>query len=266
MLPIFPRLFLLLALLIGASTQAHAWGRLGHQLICDTTWTLLDKQAREAAAAAYRHAGYRSFADACNYADDLRSDDDWDWLRPWHYINVPRDATVVRRRDCGDRGCVMSGISRFAEQFLNSADEAERHQALLLLGHFVGDLHQPLHVSYAEDRGGNRVEVEVQGKTHNLHYVWDTLVISRQGRSHWRQAGERLRKRPAPDAAALKAGNSGAWAEESLMLTRRIYRELPSSGQLTQAYFDSYRDEVDQRLLLAGYRLADLVNALVAAR
>eukprot|EP00388_Colpodella_angusta_P007957 GDKJ01022070.1.p1 GENE.GDKJ01022070.1~~GDKJ01022070.1.p1 ORF type:complete len:425 (-),score=139.74 GDKJ01022070.1:1365-2606(-) len=39
--------------------------------------------------------------------------------------------------------------------------------------HFIGDQHQPLHVSWAEDKGGNSITTSLG----NLHGVWDTAVI-----------------------------------------------------------------------------------------
>ncbi len=250
--------------MLGVHQPALGWGRLGHQLVCDTAWTLLDTQAREAVQAAYLQAGHRSFADACNYADELRSDRRWDWLKPWHYINVPQDAITVRQQDCGKRGCVVQGISSFAEQFINAEGAAQRHDALLLISHLVGDLHQPLHVSYADDRGGTRRKVTVENKRHNLHYVWDSLVITRKQDAEWRVLGTQLRQDYSPLAETIKPGNFGAWADESLHLTRRIYQELPVDGRLDEAYFSNYQTRVEQRLVLAGYRLAHLINTLTA--
>ena len=51
--------------------------------------------------------------------------------------------------------------------------------ALEFLTHFVGDIHQPLHVSYADDRGGNSVEVHFFNEKTNLHECWDTKIIEK---------------------------------------------------------------------------------------
>jgi hypothetical protein len=67
-------------------------------------------------------------------------------------------------------------------------------EALMFLIHFIGDVHQPLHVSRSSDRGGNDINVkyhvpdnitsttiEIQRSSHhhsyNLHSVWDTAMI-----------------------------------------------------------------------------------------
>lgn len=49
-------------------------------------------------------------------------------------------------------------------------------EALEFLGHWVGDIHPPLHVSFEDDRGGNRVAA--QGTScENLHAVWDRCLV-----------------------------------------------------------------------------------------
>ena len=44
--------------------------------------------------------------------------------------------------------------------------------------HLVGDIHQPLHVGRAEDRGGNDIRVNFFDKKSNLHSVWDSDMIN----------------------------------------------------------------------------------------
>ena len=58
----------------------------------------------------------------------------------------------------------------------STATEQQRPEALKYVGHWVGDIHQPLHVSFEDDRGGN--EVGVSGLcSWNLHAVWDSCII-----------------------------------------------------------------------------------------
>ena len=46
---------------------------------------------------------------------------------------------------------------------------------LFYLFHLVGDLHQPLHTGYPDDKGGNLIDVSYLYKSYhtNLHTVWD---------------------------------------------------------------------------------------------
>ena len=38
-------------------------------------------------------------------------------------------------------------------------------------------MHQPLHAGFAEDRGGNSVDVRFNGRKENLHSSWDTALV-----------------------------------------------------------------------------------------
>ena len=66
--------------------------------------------------------------------------------------------------------------------------DAERAEAMILLGHWIGDIYQPLHVGFSDDRGGNSIHVKrgpKQGQSdkpckvgsYNLHSVWDNCVV-----------------------------------------------------------------------------------------
>ena len=44
-------------------------------------------------------------------------------------------------------------------------------ESLMFLAHFVGDIHQPLHVGFEEDEGGNTIIVHWYRRKSNLHHV-----------------------------------------------------------------------------------------------
>ena len=64
-------------------------------------------------------------------------------------------------------------------QVLKSPDAPrnEKRIALRFVAHLVGDIHQPLHAGFAEDRGGNSVDVRFNGRKMNLHSLWDTALV-----------------------------------------------------------------------------------------
>lgn len=92
--------------------------------------------------------------------------------------------------------CILAGIERDAAILKNTSKSNEdRVFALMALGHWLGDIHQPLHISFADDRGGNGIDAKLRGKcgtsdyrVENLHGVWDNCLL---------EAGlfERVRKR-----------------------------------------------------------------------
>lgn len=52
------------------------------------------------------------------------------------------------------------------------------YTALRFLVHFVGDVHQPLHLTDRE-RGGNDDFVRFENRKINLHSLWDTALITK---------------------------------------------------------------------------------------
>ena len=93
---------------------------------------------------------FQSFSDACTLPDHPRK------RASDHFVNLSRDATGLTD-DCGvSSPCVATAIAKdFAVLSSNSATDA----SLKFLGHWVGDVHQPLHVSFEDDRGGNGIRV-----------------------------------------------------------------------------------------------------------
>lgn len=71
----------------------------------------------------------------------------------------------------------------------------QRREDLGFLVHFVGDIHQPLHVSYTDDRGGgNGTKVTFFDEDGwNLHRVWDSGLLGRRMRGAWVEHSETLR-------------------------------------------------------------------------
>ncbi len=78
---------------------------------------------------------------------DARSNPRYAWVDPLHYIYVDIGAARVEVNDANcERGdCVISAIERFSRQLRDpEAPEWKRINALRLVAHFVGDMHQPL--------------------------------------------------------------------------------------------------------------------------
>lgn len=256
---------LLLALLLAAiAGPAGAWGKPGHRLVAG----LADQQLRPAARAEVaRLLGPEAaggLAGVASWADELRETERD--TRRWHFVSFPTgQCQYAPARECPDGNCVVGAINR---QFLRLADrrrpDTERREALKFLVHFVADVHQPLHSTPVDDRGGNRFQVEVQGKGRNLHNVWDVLIIERamqSGRLDEAAYGRRLRAQsPLPPDATRRSDRPAAdWAEESCRVVRDegIY---PASHRIGDDYLDAQRARVEHRLRLAGNRLADMLN------
>lgn len=110
----------------------------------------------------------------------------WKWTSPLHFVDTPDwacvydhvrraralcdgffDSADVPRRpprnrcqatDCANDFCVVGAISNYSYRITTQTGE-QQLQALKFLDHFCGDIHQPLHVSFLSNLGGNTITV-----------------------------------------------------------------------------------------------------------
>lgn len=162
--------------------EVTAWGQEGHRIVGTGAVSLLDETATTALQEILGSLSDHSIGEACYWPDTVRKTPQWEWSAPLHYVNIPRSAWQYdRQRDCSDGMCVTAAIVKYANELtLSGLDLERRRQAFSWVCHLVGDLHQPLHAGYKDDLGGNSVDIEFEGKPHNLHQFWDRVVIHQQ--------------------------------------------------------------------------------------
>lgn len=164
--------------LISFCGDAHAWSDPGHKIICEIAFRL----AQPGTQAAIRKlmeidTEFKTFADSCVYPDHptrglprIRSTE--------HYVNLSRNSKGLTSDQCPKAlNCVLTAIRDDSKVLsAKTTADADRLIALKSLGHWVGDIHQPLHVSFADDRGGNTIRVNGQCAG-NLHAAWDYCLV-----------------------------------------------------------------------------------------
>tara|TARA_R110002096_G_scaffold81371_4_gene189864 strand:+ start:2534 stop:3433 length:900 start_codon:yes stop_codon:yes gene_type:complete len=262
---------------------AQAYGPDGHRIVCDLAYRYLGDEARaEVDRLIALDPQFESFRDACSWADQVRGSTHPE-TAPWHYINQRRDDPHIDPEDCAEDGCITEAISLHAGIFLDRArTDAERLEALKFLSHWLGDIHQPLHVSIEGDRGGNDIEVLWRGERHtNLHRVWDSEIILDYMSEQWGWAPEATRWSYFADELASEIPLNGvdiltpldpiAWAQESQDIVRsRDFAYYWATAEQPIAPGDAYYERglriSRQELKQGGVRLAGLLNQLVAER
>lgn len=203
----------------------------------------------------------RSIAEAGLWADEIRSQDYWDALKPWHYMNVPDGVPLAEARR-SRRGDVLLGIEKFRAELADPAtDELDRRVAYRLLVHFVADIHQPLHVGRREDAGGNNIRVRVDGRRTNLHAYWDGYDLTARVADPRAYARELIARYAGQEPQP--GGGAADWAQESIMLREQAYAVPPGSvPELSDAYRRNYIEIIDLRLYAAGVRLAAMLDGI----
>jgi hypothetical protein len=247
----------LLVTLAGPLGAAARWYDLGHRLVA----RVAERRLTPGAAAAVRDLlGGQSLADASVWADDIRQyRHDADAL---HFVNIPLDAAGYDpARDCPGGRCIIAAIERDSRVLADpGAAPATRAEALRFLIHFMGDLHQPLHVADAGDRGGNRRLVYLLGDSMNLHQVWDGELLKLAAAGETDHLDRLRREMDTLDLAALERGTVAEWAMEGHRIAVRHAYRLPGDGRLGEAYVAANRPLIDHALIAAGVRLAKVLN------
>ena len=260
----------LLVFLLTAATPATAWGPLGHRLIAALAWDELTPSARRAVAALLAGESEPTLPGIANWADRLRGSDPDLGRRSarWHYVNIAEhDCRYDAARACRGGDCVVEAIRAQAAILADRGrSRAERAQALKFVVHFVGDVHQPLHAGYARDRGGNTVQVNLDGEGGNLHKLWDSGLINSSDLGETAYL-RRLRALPlaVPRDRHPLSPDAARWAEASCRVVVRpgFY---PPRATIGAAYLQAWRPVADAQLRRGGSQLAAVLNAALDRR
>jgi len=281
----------LLSLLM--AQNAMAWGNEGHRVVCDlafgemhiTTKKEVKRLLKELPSEHKQRINHHlkrskradiTFADACVWADTVRDLPEYQGFAAWHNAYVERDAQGVNSSGCL-HGCVLEAIPLHHRVLKESQNSWQKLQALMLLGHWVGDIHQPLHLGFADDRGGKILRVRIDDKETNYHNLWDKDIIRWMVKLNgWDDEALGLNVSQVnimgyDTAYSMRA--APIWAEES-----RQIAQSPTTGycqmhkgecrkpkgrppyQLAGTYYSQQWSVVRVRLRLAAERLANAVD------
>ena len=192
--------------------------------------------------------------DAANWMDEIRSDHSYDYLKPFHYINIDKG----EKFNPASTGNIYSEINRIRHdlQSLDKLKDEEVKTDLLELMHLVGDIHQPLHCGYGIDKGGNTVQVSFFGTGSNIHKVWDSEMIDYKKLSLQEVLGSKLYT--PEEIAAIKNAGIEAWVDESRSYLDNCYAFR--GNKIDEDYVDANIAIIESRLYKAGIRLAALLE------
>ncbi len=273
-------------LLIGAvpiaiPTKTESWGANGHRVVAEIASRHLGS-ASASAVARILGPGELRLARAATWPDEIRSNPRWRDIAPWHYMTV--EDTADYRSEIGPAATidgvrnVAQAIQFFADVLRGNSDKRAQFEAymstrvvepylgsveaaaLSLIVHFVGDVHQPLHVGRGQDLGGNRIRLNWFESPSNLHSVWDQGLIEKQALSFTELATMIDVTRP-EDVREWQDDPLDAWVRESMELRRQVYH-FPALPDLAYDYAYQNTETVNGRLLIGGVRLAGLLDSV----
>jgi len=180
----------------------------------------------------------------------------------------------------------VTAISNYTARVADrTLPKAQRSEALKFLSHFVGDVHQPLHVGFARDRGGNDIKGAWMGHETNLHKVWDFHVVDRRLRHGFPQTGisgfarhlaaQHTKDRTSAEHTRCDSQSASAcpnaWAVEAAVLASRVgYKD--KHGEVIRDGFRFAHEEyefllpiIEKQITKGGVRLARLLDQLLGS-
>lgn len=254
------------------SLNSWGWGQLGHRTVGLIAQSRLSSQSQTAIK---ELLGNSTLADVSIWADSARPQAPWKHTSGYHYNDAPDGLNLLatlKQMDAKQRakgGAIQALLVAEAVLRNPATSDADKKYAVQFLVHFVGDIHQPLHVGRPEDRGGNDIKLRWDGVDVNLHSVWDTMLIQyghddilngktpqEQSKIYAAYLTKNLVKVSPPQGTAA---HFEAWFNESIVPRKSIYEDRDLSNQ---DYTQQFIDTADQRIYFAGLRLADLFNRI----
>jgi hypothetical protein len=192
----------------------------------------------------------------------------------WHYVDLPFSPAGLPAMGPKSSNAALQ-IPIFTAAIGGSVSDNIKSYDVAWLEHLVGDIHQPLHAVSRftrnhpkGDTGGNDVKFCNSPCDENLHAYWDDLLGTKTGLTAITRLGTKLLQQSKPQGADI--ADVHAWATESFTLaTKDAYAPpigaddnpaTPLSPKPNPMYRAEAKTAAEARILLAGYRLANLLN------
>ncbi|KAJ1694322.1 hypothetical protein LUZ63_011020 [Rhynchospora breviuscula] len=226
---------------------SNAWGTEGHYMVCKIAQSYLTSTASSAVLNLLPAGANGDLASECSWADTVRGA--YPWSSALHYIDTP------------DNLCTYDYTNNLT-------------QALMFLSHFMGDVHQPLHVGFTTDAGGNSITVYWYNVKTNLHSVWDTKIIQTSMSNYFGNSMDTMANSITANITSTQISQwnscgSSTSACADTVATESIqnacnyaYKDAPNNAYLSDTYYLSRSPVVNTRIAQGAVRLANFLNQI----
>jgi hypothetical protein len=240
----------LLTLLISPS-KTFAWGKQGHALVAEVAFNYLDENTKKEVL---KYLDGMTIEDAANWMDNIKKDHSYDYMGAYHYVNFDNGATVEEKE--GANIIYQLDTTIKALQNKKTLSKEEINTKIKILFHLIGDLHQPLHVGYGDDKGGNTMQINYNFKGTNLHAFWDFGIIESKNISLTDCLN--VNKYSKKEIRALQNIDVVHWATDSRAYLPQIYST--GGSKINDDYVNTSVPIIENQILKAGIRLAGVLN------
>jgi hypothetical protein len=247
------RFVLVLISLLSISSFSFGWGKVGHHIIVDVAKNYITKNVQDSVN---KYLGDMSWEAASTWMDELRGNSQYDYMKQWHYINVEKGNLADSTIEKGNNVVKQLEIAINNLKNRSKLTKEEINLNIKVLFHLMGDLHQPLHVGYGKDRGGNDVKATFNGKLLSIHRIWDTDIIEYKKISA-DEIQKMIDKTSHRRVKKMTKGSIEQWFTQT-----RVYLDVVYSNTdvINEEYINKCYPIIENQLLLGGVRLGNVLN------
>jgi len=286
-----PIVIVVVVLFFGGAAHVEAWHDGGHLLTTEIAYRHLDAETKRevdrlVSLSESQYPNHRTFVTMASWLDWIRSREPLGTKGSWHYTNIPYDVAsvlsekalkgIVAENQTGDVVYAINLAVRGLSQ--EGAGDLDKALMLRVLTHCVGDVHQPLHCTsrYSTalpegDKGGNLFMIGSCGAP-NLHMLWDigagalpevsAPYSDKELQTISGYATVLETQYPPEYFGTLGSLQAEDWAVEGHGVAVTVAYQLEDAEQPGKDYLDAVKKVADERVSLAGYRLAALLNSI----
>ena len=248
--------FFSLVILLLSPFITFAWGREGHMMIVEMAYQLLSNSSKDKLMS---YLGNTSLDEASVWMDEVRGQNQYNYLTTTHYINIEKGGKL----DPFQKNNIYTELNEVISDIENNKTLSpyDIKTDFMILIHLVGDIHQPLHDGYANDRGGNKINVTLLGSNTNLHSAWDGGLINRLGLTK-EQVIPLYSNLSKAELDHIKVINLSNWITESRKQLDNVYAF--TDNNLDQEYLQRAKPILEEQLMKSAIRLSVVLERVLA--
>lgn len=239
--------------------SVNAYDAVGHRVIADIAYQNLTEKAKTQLD---KLLGKHGIIYAATWPDEIRSDQKYAYSYQWHYQNLKdslttSDLQMLLNNPTSDGKHLFFALDSLTNRLRTNRNDVE---ALKFLVHFVGDLHQPMHLGRFDDLGGNKISIKWFGKTINLHSLWDSYLLDERKMSY-SEFSMYLQDKFETKLPEYKKFSILESVEAGYAIRNQIYG-YDTSDTNNYHYIYFFAEKQDEMMYRGGIQLANVLNAI----
>jgi len=243
--------FLFSSLMI-ISLKSYGWNHVGHQIVAEIAYSRMPGNIKDSVN---KYLDNITLEKASTWMDEVKDEHKYRYLKPLHYIHIPRNMDYQSVQ--GEKNCV-SELKKVIKRLHQKSKLSHKkiNLDLKILIHLVGEIHQPLHAGYTEDKGGIDLQVRFLGKNTNLHEVWDSEII-KSGNISTAECIKKFSGLKHIEISEIEKVDILKWLSESRSLLGDVYDF--QGEKISKSYIAKNTDTIEKQLFKAGVRLNEVL-------